>query len=356
MTSRVGQAGFLLAGIVDTCSAAETAAVRESFLLQPRYFQQEFKTAFVSESMVVVDKPFDTQISHGKNQMPRFHEERSVAEGLAALLGGTAESYKRCHNLDFATSGALVMARSPAALKAGMQAFDHSAGAPGRVRKEYVAVMLGWPEWDSITINATIETDPTSAFKMRVSPARNDADVHDSSTGAGSDVQDPVADAGPGIDAASASPGVVDVAVAARWGPSRMPPAPRWSRDARAAKARESITEAHVVRRGTVTLHGPLHGAKATLIRLLPHTGRRHQLRVHMAHLGHPLLGDVSYAGDISTHRLCLHAVSVTFEHGGHEVAEGQGTPAAGEHDSSQHLPPSGLCISTKNPFDSFVT
>ena len=99
---------------------------------------------------------------------------------------------------------------------------------------------------------------------------------------------------------------------------------------------------------------------QATLVRLLPRTGRRHQLRVHMAHLGHPLLGDVSYAGDITTHRLCLHAVSVTFEHGEHEVAGAQSTPAGGSHDSSydssQHLPPSGLCISTKNPFDSFVT
>jgi len=32
-----------------------------------------------------------------------------------------------------------------------------------------------------------------------------------------------------------------------------------------------------------------------TLVRLLPETGRRHQLRVHMAALGHPILGDIIY-------------------------------------------------------------
>jgi 23S rRNA-/tRNA-specific pseudouridylate synthase len=32
-----------------------------------------------------------------------------------------------------------------------------------------------------------------------------------------------------------------------------------------------------------------------TLLRLFPETGRRHQLRVHLAALGHPILGDILY-------------------------------------------------------------
>jgi len=35
--------------------------------------------------------------------------------------------------------------------------------------------------------------------------------------------------------------------------------------------------------------------ADRTLLRLQPHTGRRHQLRVHLAALGHPVLGDILY-------------------------------------------------------------
>jgi 23S rRNA-/tRNA-specific pseudouridylate synthase len=34
-----------------------------------------------------------------------------------------------------------------------------------------------------------------------------------------------------------------------------------------------------------------------TLVRLFPATGRRHQLRVHLAAIGHPILGDLLYGG-----------------------------------------------------------
>jgi len=34
---------------------------------------------------------------------------------------------------------------------------------------------------------------------------------------------------------------------------------------------------------------------RATLLRLFPETGRRHQLRVHLAAIGHPILGDILY-------------------------------------------------------------
>ena len=33
-------------------------------------------------------------------------------------------------------------------------------------------------------------------------------------------------------------------------------------------------------------------------LQLLPHTGRKHQLRIHLAHLGHPIVGDKLYGGD----------------------------------------------------------
>lgn len=54
-----------------------------------------------------------------------------------------------------------------------------------------------------------------------------------------------------------------------------------------------------------------------TRIRLMPVTGRSHQLRVHMLAIGHPILGDPLYAtGDDAAYpRLMLHAESLRFAH-----------------------------------------
>lgn len=57
-----------------------------------------------------------------------------------------------------------------------------------------------------------------------------------------------------------------------------------------------------------------------TLVHLTPHTGRRHQLRVHMQSIGHPIVGDVSYEGnrECVAERVMLHAlrISLPFEEG----------------------------------------
>jgi 23S rRNA pseudouridine1911/1915/1917 synthase len=55
-------------------------------------------------------------------------------------------------------------------------------------------------------------------------------------------------------------------------------------------------------------------GARRTLVELEPLTGRTNQLRIHCAHLGHPIVGDVLYAGEPSG-RLCLHAARLAFRH-----------------------------------------
>ena len=54
-------------------------------------------------------------------------------------------------------------------------------------------------------------------------------------------------------------------------------------------------------------------GEHFSLVRLTPHTGRTHQLRVHMAHLGHPLLGDELYGIPDDFPRHALHARALEF-------------------------------------------
>ena len=52
--------------------------------------------------------------------------------------------------------------------------------------------------------------------------------------------------------------------------------------------------------------------AQTTLLRVLLETGRMHQIRVHLATSGHPIIGDTMYGGAPAA-RLLLHADEITF-------------------------------------------
>jgi 23S rRNA pseudouridine1911/1915/1917 synthase len=85
---------------------------------------------------------------------------------------------------------------------------------------------------------------------------------------------------------------------------------------------RQARTDAHVVARFGV----------ADLLRLELHSGRTHQIRVHLEHIGHPVVGDPTYAGggsrrvsgaarrdaealERATPRQALHAAGLAFRH-----------------------------------------
>ncbi|WP_084601739.1 tRNA pseudouridine(65) synthase TruC [Suttonella ornithocola] len=64
--------------------------------------------------------------------------------------------------------------------------------------------------------------------------------------------------------------------------------------------------------------------SRYTLVELIPHTGRKHQLRRHLKHIFHPIIGDTAY-GDLRQNkaflnhldikRLLLHATKLSFCH-----------------------------------------
>ena len=72
-----------------------------------------------------------------------------------------------------------------------------------------------------------------------------------------------------------------------------------------------------------VLCRGESHFGAWTRVQLLPLTGRSHQLRLHMSHFGHPILGDRFYGGLIDgigdteqkIQQLHLHARRLQIQH-----------------------------------------
>ena len=74
------------------------------------------------------------------------------------------------------------------------------------------------------------------------------------------------------------------------------------------AASREAVTRYRVISRSK----------DASVLEVFPQTGRTHQIRVHMAHLGHPILGDKQYGKNQSKYpikRQALHAKMLGFTH-----------------------------------------
>ncbi len=75
----------------------------------------------------------------------------------------------------------------------------------------------------------------------------------------------------------------------------------------------------------------PYPQSRYSLVELSPKTGRRHQLRRHLKHLCHPIIGDTTHGDgphnkmfreEFASHRLLLHAAYLAFRHpvSGHKV------------------------------------
>ncbi len=69
---------------------------------------------------------------------------------------------------------------------------------------------------------------------------------------------------------------------------------------------------------------GKYDSVRYSLVKLLPVTGRRHQIRRHLAHLRHPIIGDINYGDNkqnpffhqyFGFKRLMLHAYALQFNH-----------------------------------------
>lgn len=185
----------------------------------------DFRVLDESGDWIVVDKPAPL-IVHPANRKP----EPTLLGGVEQLLafevrnGATPAIVNR---LDRDTSGVVVVAKNAmAARKLGMAFQQREA------RKEYLAIVHGWPEADRW------------------------------------ECSEPILRAG-------------------EVGDSRI-----WVRQIVHPAGRECMTKFKLEKRFG------RGGARFSLVRCLPETGRMHQIRVHLAHCGFPIVGDKLYRND----------------------------------------------------------
>jgi len=74
-------------------------------------------------------------------------------------------------------------------------------------------------------------------------------------------------------------------------------------------EGKEAVTYYRVVKRNAKKNY--------TILEVRPKTGRTHQIRIHLSHIGHPVLGDTLYNGPVveGLARQALHATSISFVH-----------------------------------------
>jgi 23S rRNA pseudouridine1911/1915/1917 synthase len=172
------------------------------------------------DSIVVVNKPAGMIVHPAKG-----HWDGTLAGALAHHFGAMSQRGGPTrpgivHRLDRDTSGVIIVAKNDHAHDALAAQFKARS-----VEKQYLAIVIGAPEFDQDIVSAPIGDHPTEREKKAVRPGH--------------------------------------------------------------ASSREAVTHYEVVER--------FRGY--ALVRARPKTGRTHQIRLHLAHAGYPVLCDRLYAG-----------------------------------------------------------
>jgi 23S rRNA pseudouridine955/2504/2580 synthase len=209
-----------------------------------------------AEAYLAVDKPAGVAV-HGPHGL------------LGPLRKDFGDDLALVHRLDKETSGVLLLAKTPEALRAALAAW------PSSVTKTYLAVTRGVP------------APPEGVVTEKL------------------------------LEHRTGKPELLKRALKAAYGPARaghlltgrrvgaIPPVPAPGTTAVHPGGREARTAWRVLEdRG-----------ETGLVELTPGTGRMHQLRVHLAHLGTPLLGDPLYdaARNARTPAPVLHAARLVW-------------------------------------------
>jgi 23S rRNA pseudouridine1911/1915/1917 synthase len=213
-----------------------------------------------SDDYIVVEKPPLLLVHPTKpDGPPTLWSELGGLLAFEIANGGQVSIVNR---LDRETSGLVLVAKTAtAARKFGL------AMQAQRIEKEYLAIVWGWPDWETKIVDAPLDRQgkhqPSAIWLKQMihpdgAPAQTEFRVEQRFTRSSATV--PLNFAEPSPPSSGSRPGG----------------ALRGSRKAAGE--------------GTV--------GKFALIRAIPKTGRTHQIRVHLASLGHSVVGDKIYGPD----------------------------------------------------------
>jgi 23S rRNA pseudouridine1911/1915/1917 synthase len=236
---------------------------------------------YEDDSLIVIDKPAGLVVHPAAG-----HETGTLVNALLAHCGESLSGIggvKRpgiVHRLDKDTSGLLVVAKTDAA-HAGLSEQFASHGRDGRLQRQYVALCWGALPARSGTIDAPLGRSPTHRTRMAVMPRALGLDPERST--------------------------------------------------AREAITHYSVSEVFFGAAAAARVVDAVQAPLASLVEVALETGRTHQIRVHMAHIGHPVMGDGIYGSGfkaserrlsepalVALHALdrqALHAAVLGFEH-----------------------------------------
>jgi 23S rRNA pseudouridine1911/1915/1917 synthase len=208
-----------------------------------------FAVIYEDADILVVHKPADL-VCH-----PTKGDEYSSLISRARIYLHAESEPRLVHRLDRETSGLVVIAKNAAAARELGKIWETRA-----VRKEYLAIVHGQVAAEQGIIDAPLGKDKASivAIKDCVRP--------------------------------DGGPAQTEFFVEKRF-----------VRDGREGSPLPAVMAlengAHGVTRPAAT-PSSIHHLPFSLLRLIPRTGRKHQIRIHLAHFGHPIVGDKLYGGD----------------------------------------------------------
>lgn len=231
---------------------------------QARPGRERLRVLFEDDDLIVVDKPCGlATAAPGPNPPPTLFEQ---VKGHVRRGGQGRTRVSVVHRLDAGVSGLVIFAKSPRAfawLKEDLRA--------RRVQRNYLAVVEGV-------------------------------------VGSGSDAEE--------RGGAPVIGSVRSMLVETASGEVRV--VSDTTRSVRQRGGRERPLEADEPR-DAVTHYRVLHASGThSLLQVRLETGRKHQIRVHLASIGHPVAGDAQYGARTDpVGRICLHAAEISFSHPG---------------------------------------